>query len=55
MYKIVIFNQKQKELNMNKNEFVKLINLLIEKKLKEILQEMISTELRKQTESGIKP
>lgn len=40
---------------MNKNEFVKLINLLVEKKLKEILPEMISAEIRKHTESGIEP
>lgn len=40
---------------MNKNEFVKLINLLIEKKLKEILPKMISAEISKHTESGIEP
>ena len=40
---------------MNKNDFIKLINLIVEKKLKEILPEMIASEIKKHTESGIEP
>lgn len=40
---------------MNKNDFIKLINLLVEKKLKEILPGMIESEIKKHVESGIEP
>lgn len=40
---------------MNKNDFIKLINILVEKKLNEILPGMIEAEVKKQTQSGIRP
>ena len=40
---------------MNKNDFIKLVNILVEKKLKELLPKMIEDEIKKHTESGIQP
>ena len=40
---------------MNKNDFIKLINLLVDKKIKEILPKMVENEVRTYMESGIQP
>lgn len=40
---------------MDKNDFIKLINLLVEKKMKELLPRMIEDEIKKHIESGIQP
>ena len=40
---------------MDKNDFIKLINLLVDKKLKEILPGMIEAEIKRHLESGIEP
>jgi hypothetical protein len=40
---------------MNKNDFIKLVNILVEKKIKELLPKMIEDEIKKHTESGIQP
>ena len=40
---------------MDKNDFIKIINLLVDKKLKEILPDMVEQEVQKYMESGIEP
>lgn len=40
---------------MDKKDFIKLINLLVDKKLKEILPNMVEQEVQKYMESGIEP
>lgn len=40
---------------MDKKDFIKLINLLVDKKLKEILPGMVEQEVQKYMESGIEP
>lgn len=40
---------------MDKKDFIKLINLLVDRKLKEILPSMIKNEVQKYMESGIEP
>jgi hypothetical protein len=40
---------------MDKNDFIKLVNLLVDKKLKEILPGMIESEIKRHLESGIEP
>jgi hypothetical protein len=40
---------------MDKKDFIKLINLLVDKKIKEILPDMVKREVKKYMESGIEP
>ena len=40
---------------MKTNHFIKLVNLLIDKKLKELIPKMVEVEVKKQLESGIQP
>ena len=40
---------------MNKDDFMKLINIIVDKKIKEILPKMVEKEIRKYMESGIEP
>lgn len=40
---------------MEKNEFIKLINLLVEKKMKQLLPGMVEKEVEKYLQSGIEP
>lgn len=40
---------------MDKNDFIKIVNLLVDKKLKEILPGMVEKEVQKYMESGIEP
>jgi len=40
---------------MNKNDFIKLVNIIVEKKMKELLPQMIEDEVKKHMESGIQP
>ena len=40
---------------MKTNDFIKVVNLLIDKKLKELIPKMVEIEVKKQLESGIQP
>ena len=40
---------------MNKDDFMKLINIIVDKKIKEVLPGMVEQEIRKYMESGIEP
>ena len=40
---------------MNKDDFIKLINIIVEKKLNAILPDMIDSQIKKYLESGIQP
>jgi len=40
---------------MDKKEFIKIVNILIDRKLKEILPEMVKKEVKKYMQSGIMP
>ena len=40
---------------MNKNDFIKLINIIVDKKIKEILPSMVEQEVKNYMQSGIEP